>query len=414
MTVSPQDPERVLKIRWVTWSPLPYWTDRFNALADYPGVELEVVVMRASETSYAFTIDPSTWRFRSRVLSSRPGGVGFGRASLLPRTLQSLTSGPITTRLVMPYADGTFLLAAMSSRLRGMPYSLFAASTADDSRSGARVFEITKRWMFKNAERFLATGPLQAAYVRNYDPDARISIIGNPIDVYRFATMDPDVTGRRERLRAERGWSDRFVVGYVGRLSPEKDLPTLVRAAALLAKDNLPVTIAVAGSGRMEGSLRKLSAELDTDVRFLGFLDGIELGDLYRSVDVFCLPSVSEPWGLVVNEAMAMGLPVVVSNRVGSRTLLEDGKSGLIFPAGDVPALAERLTGLARSVEFRRRLGAAALKSIQAHTIGAWTRAVVAALADGYGRPQSLESGQRIGPAAAPKSLGGPEGADER
>jgi glycosyltransferase involved in cell wall biosynthesis len=386
MTVSPWDHNRVLNIRWVTWSPLPYWIDRLNALADYPGVELEVVVMRASETSYAFTIDPSTWRFRSRVLSSRPGEVGFARASVLPRTLQSLTNGPNTTRLVMPYADGTFILAAISSRIRGMSYSLFVASTADDARSGAPIYEITKRWMFKNAERCLATGPLQAAYVRSYDPDARISIIGNPVDVSRFTTTDPDVTGRRERLRAARGWSDRFVVGYVGRLSPEKDLPTLVRAAAVLAKENQPVTVAVAGYGRMEGSLRRLSSELQTDVRFLGFLDGIELGDLYRSLDAFCLPSASEAWGLVVNEAMAMGLPVVVSDRVGSRTLLEDGKSGLIFPVGDAAALAERLAGLARSVELRRRLGAAAFKSIQAHTISAWTRAVVDALGDGHAR----------------------------
>ncbi len=387
MTALDRVPGRSLRIRWVTWSPLPYWTDRFNALADYPGVELEVVLMRPSETFYDFRIKPSTWRFRSRVLSSRPGEVGFARASVLPRTLQSLTDGPITTRLVMPYADATFVLAAMASRIRGMSYSLFVASTADDARSGASIFEITKRWMFKNAERCLATGPLQAAYVRSYDPDARISIIGNPVDVSRLATTDPDITGRRERLRAERGWSDRFVVGYAGRLSPEKDLPTLVRAAALLARGNLPVTIAVAGYGRMESLLRRLSVELQVDVQFLGFLDGIELGDFYRSIDVFCLPSASEPWGLVVNEAMAMGLPVVVSNRVGSRPLLEDGKSGHIFPAGDVPALVERLTGLARSVEFRRRLGAAAIKSIQAHTISAWTRAVVDALGDDHPRP---------------------------
>jgi glycosyltransferase involved in cell wall biosynthesis len=386
MKISRRAPEGVLKIRWVTWSPLPYWTDRFNALAEFPGVDLEVVVMRASETSYAFKIDPSTWRFRSRVLSSRPGEPGFARASILPRTLQSLTGGPITTRLVMPYADGTFVLAAMSSRLRGMAYFLFAASTSDDARSGAPIHEITKRWMFKHAERCLATGPLQAAYVRSVDPGARISIIGNPVDVSRLAARDPDITGRRERLRAERGWSDRFVVGYVGRLSPEKDLPTLVKAAALLGTENLPVTIAVAGYGRMEDSLRRLSTELQTDVRFLGFLDGTELGDLYRSVDVFCLPSVSEAWGLVVNEAMAMGLPVVVSARVGSRTLLEDGKSGLIFPAGDVPALAERLSGLERSLEFRRRLGAEAAKAMEAHTISGWVRAVVDALGDGYAR----------------------------
>ena len=373
----------LLRIRWVTWSPLPYWTDRFNALADHPGVELEVVIMRGSEASYAFKIDPSTWRFRSRVLSTRPGEAGFARVSILPRTLQSLTSGPRTTRLVMPYADATFVLTALSSRLQGKRYSLFAASTADDGRSGAPIYEITKRWMFRNADWCLATGPLQAAYVRSYDPRARVAIIGNPVDMSRFATMHPNDGGRRDRLRAARGWSDRFVIGYVGRLSPEKDLRTLIRAAATLTRENMRATVAIVGSGRLESSLRAFSAELGTDVQFIGFLDGLALGDLYRSLDVFCLPSRSEAWGLVVNEAMGMGLPTVVSDRVGSRSLFEDGKSGIIFPAGDVFALAQRLMGLARSVELRTELGAAAQNAVQAQTISAWTAAVVGALRDG-------------------------------
>ena len=169
--------------------------------------------MRPSETFYDFRIKPSTWRFRSRVLSSRPGEVGFARPSVLPRTLQSLTDGPITTRLVMPYADATFVLAAMASRLRGSLAPFLSRARPTTLAPVLQSTEITKRWMFKNAERCLATGPLQAAYVRSYDPDARIAIIGNPVDVSRFATTDPNVTGRRERLRRRVGgaigsWSD--------------------------------------------------------------------------------------------------------------------------------------------------------------------------------------------------------------
>jgi glycosyltransferase involved in cell wall biosynthesis len=376
---------------------MPYWVDRFNALADYPDIDLEVVFMRASDTSYAFKVNPSSWRFRGRVLSSRPGELGFGRASLIPRTLKSLAYGPTSTRLVMPYADATFILAALSARLRRMPYFLYAASTADDARSGTPGFEIAKRWMFKHAERCLATGPLQAEYVRRYSADARISIIGNPIDVSGLTPLDRDIPARRDGVRDERGWGQSFVVGFVGRLSEEKDLPTLIRAAALLGRRDLPLTIAVAGYGRSEGALRELAAELGVNLQFLGFLDGVELGDFYRSMDVFCLPSTSEPWGLVVNEATAMGLPVVVSDRVGSRTLLENDKSGMIFPAGDVEALAERLARLGRSSDLRSRMGSEASQAIRPQSIDAWADAVVSALAGdsatGSLRPQVTNEG---------------------
>lgn len=372
--------ESILRIRWVTWSPLPYWIDRFNALADSSGVELEVVFMRGSEASYAFKIDSSTWRFHSRVVDSRPGKAGFGRPSVMPRTLQSLARRSRGTHLVMPYADGTFLLAAAGSLVRGMPYSLFVASTANDSRSSGPLTEIIKRWIFRNADRCLVTGPLQADYVRGYHPRARISIIGNPVDVSRFAIAETGDAKRRTRVRGELGWSDRTVIGYVGRLSPEKDLPTLITAASTLTEKGLPVTVAMAGSGPAETSLRRQSSELSTDVRFLGFLDGLELGDFYRSIDIFCLPSASEPWGLVVNEAMAMGVPVVITDRAGARSLVEDGTSGLIFPAGNVSALAHQLERLVRSSTTRKDLANAAFRSIGAHTVSAWTRAVVASL----------------------------------
>ena len=332
--------------------------------------------MRGSEASYAFKIDEVIADCQSWE-KQYPTNPQLGEVLAL---LGDAYAASDRETAAIPIYIRSYQTAATDEV---MNYSLFAASTADDARSGAPIYEITKRWMFRNADWCLATGPLQAAYVRSYDPRARVAIIGNPVDMSRFATMHPNDGGRRDRLRAARGWSDRFVIGYVGRLSPEKDLRTLIRAAATLTRENMRATVAIVGSGRLESSLRAFSAELGTDVQFIGFLDGLALGDLYRSLDVFCLPSRSEAWGLVVNEAMGMGLPTVVSDRVGSRSLFEDGKSGIIFPAGDVFALAQRLMGLARSVELRTELGAAAQNAVQAQTISAWTAAVVGALRDG-------------------------------
>jgi glycosyltransferase involved in cell wall biosynthesis len=337
--------------------------------------------MQASNVYYDFKIDPSAWRFRSRVLSKRSGALGFYRPSFRLRNPHALSRGPTDTRLVISYADATFVVAALLARRRGMGYSLFVANSALDTRTHARAYEFTKHWMFKNAQRCLVTGLLQADYARHYAANVPISIIGNPVDVSRLVASDGDPAERRQELRAERGWLDRFVVGYVGRLAPEKDLASLVKAAALMHR-GLRVTVAVAGRGPVELSLSTLAAELGVDVQFLGFLDGVPLGNFYRSLDAFCLPSTSEPWGLVVNEAMAMGLPLVLSDRVGSRTLIENGRSGLLFHVGDVVALSDLLTRLAQNGELRRYLGVAAAQAIQPHTLTAWAEAVVGALGE--------------------------------
>jgi glycosyltransferase involved in cell wall biosynthesis len=85
---------------------------------------------------------------------------------------------------------------------------------------------------------------------------------------------------------------------------------------------------------------------LDT-VRFLGFRNQQELPLLYAMADLLVLPSIREPWGLVVNEAMAAGCAILASDRVGAaKDLVRDGVNGAVFPAGSVPALAEALERL--------------------------------------------------------------------
>ena len=82
-------------------------------------------------------------------------------------------------------------------------------------------------------------------------------------------------------------------------------------------------------------------------MRFLGFRGRDELAELYACADVFCLPSLHEPWGVVVNEAAACGLPLVVSDRVGAgRDLVAAGENGMIVGAGDVEGLSRALRDL--------------------------------------------------------------------
>jgi glycosyltransferase involved in cell wall biosynthesis len=104
-----------------------------------------------------------------------------------------------------------------------------------------------------------------------------------------------------------------------------------------------------------------------------------ELPALYASADALALPSVPtatflEPWGLVVNEAMQQGTPVIASDAVGAVAggLVRDGRNGLVVPAGDAAALASRIRALAMNAALRERLGTAAREDVGAYTEKAW------------------------------------------
>ena len=119
-----------------------------------------------------------------------------------------------------------------------------------------------------------------------------------------------------------------------------------------------------------------------------------QLRDLYAAADVLVVPSIPtrtfrEPWGLVVNEAMNRGLPVIASDAVGAAAggLVRDGRNGLIVPAGDPGALAGAIGRLAAEVSLRARLGNAAAEDVRAFSHDAWARGFSAALATlGLGR----------------------------
>lgn len=134
-----------------------------------------------------------------------------------------------------------------------------------------------------------------------------------------------------------------FRVGYIGRLSEGKGFHELLEAFAILRRQNIYLELLVAGNfvdaaykARIEGAMRE--ACLGHTVRFLGYLD--DLKPLYETLDVLVVPSLNEPFGRVVIEAAAHGVPCIGNNSGGIPEIVESGNTGLLYPPGDVYALA--------------------------------------------------------------------------
>ena len=144
------------------------------------------------------------------------------------------------------------------------------------------------------------------------------------------------------------------------KLQPRKRPDDLLRAAALLnkGKNALP-----ARDGRVRGdgaaAARDGAASLGlTNVCFTGFVNQSALPRYYGACDVFVLPSGDEPWGLAINEAMCAGLPIVASSEIGCvPDLVRDGGKGVVFPAGNIAALADALRSLIADARAARTHG---------------------------------------------------------
>ena len=150
-------------------------------------------------------------------------------------------------------------------------------------------------------------------------------------------------TGRREAVRKSLGLSSRRTGIFVGRFVEVKGVEIILEAMAGLAPEKQPQLLLV-GDGPLKSSYEKIIQRHNLPVRLVGFQQKDQLPGLYAAADFFILPSLSEPWGVVVNEAMACGLPLLLSDQVGAAyDLLEERRNGFMIPAGDVAAWRKAL-----------------------------------------------------------------------
>lgn len=142
-----------------------------------------------------------------------------------------------------------------------------------------------------------------------------------------------DVLPDKDELKKNNDIMGKTAFLFVGRLAPEKHVEILIEAYVEVKRKNPNIALLVVGDGSETEMLKKKVTDSHvTDVHFMGYVLFPEIVQYYKMADVFVLPSVYEPWGLVVNEAMIMGLPVIVSDKVGCRKdLVIEGKNGFIF-----------------------------------------------------------------------------------
>lgn len=213
---------------------------------------------------------------------------------------------------------------------------------------------------------FAVTGDLRNYHSKqSWLPEHKFRVIHNGVDTNRFCPR-PDIASA---IRLKLGIPPaRFVIGSVGRLVPIKDHGTLLQAAELLVQQGKDVHVLIVGAGPELPRLQErvgASTHLGERVTFSGASDSVP--EMLNAMDLFVLTSIREGMSNTILEAMATGLPAVVTRTGGNPELVEDGQDGCLFPARDFRTLAECLSRCAEDTKLRAKFGEAARDRVLEH-----------------------------------------------
>ena len=311
---------------------------------------------------------------RLRHGGREPADLPFPHRRIAQREAGALAAGGGYRAVVCGTVGRTALPAAyLGARRAGVPFVLWATLWAQPMGPAGLIGYPLLRWIYSHADAVATYGPHVSAYVRARGA-RRVHEAPQAVDNHFWRT---DVGSAADARHAG------FQVLFAGRLAREKGVRVLLqawRSTGLRAPD---AALVLAGAGPEAADAASVDA-----VVVPGVLDQAGLRNFYAASDVVVMPSIRtrtfrEPWGLVANEAMNQGIPVIATDAVGAVAggLVRERRNGLVVPAGDPAALASAILCL-RDPALRARLGAAARADVDAYDHAAWAEGFSRALAD--------------------------------
>ncbi len=361
------DSQPRIRLTAVLTHPVQYYAPWFQHVAAH-APEIDLTVLYATEPTavqqgtgfgQAFTWDvPLTEGYRAQVVRPARPQDRVDSASFFGLDVREIGEALRATRpdvvLVPGWHSITLVRAILAARRMNVPLLFRGDTNLDSAPEGWRG----RLWRFKTKrllalfDAYLTPGRRVRAYLEALDVDPwQIVDAPHVVDNERFAAAARPFQSADGRAKARERWkvpADACVLLFVGKLEEKKRPLDVIRAAARL---DPRASVLIAGSGDLEGACREEAARLGVHVAFAGFLNQSEIGQAYAAADLLVLPSdARETWGLVVNEALATGLPVVVSDQVGCAPDLVDDTTGATFACGNLDGLVaavERVRGRA-------------------------------------------------------------------
>ncbi|MFZ3276519.1 MAG: glycosyltransferase family 4 protein [Candidatus Sulfotelmatobacter sp.] len=362
----------------------PYRIPVFNALAEHRDVDLHVIFLAETDPSmrrwkiykdeilFSYEVLPH-WRRRVagyNLLLNR--GVASALERAQPDVIVCGGYGYLANWQVMGWA-----------RRHNRPVFLWSESNQQDQRRGMPLVEMLKRRFIGQCSGFVVPGKSAAAYVASFGvPCERIFFGPNAVDNAFFAQQASVARSRAAELRRQFGLPERYFL-CVGRLVSSKGVFDLLDAYSRLAPElRAAAGLLFVGDGVEQPELEARAKAIHPgSVRFAGFAHREQLAVYYALAEALVFPTRTDPWGLVVNEAMACGIPIIATDAGGCVVdLVQDGWNGYVVPKSAPGKLAEALAKVVDSPDLNTTMGARSAQRIERNSPQACAAGFVAAM----------------------------------
>jgi glycosyltransferase involved in cell wall biosynthesis len=370
-----------IKVGIVTSHPIQYQVPLFRAIANQPGIDLTVFfgsnhgiasgkIDQGFGKAFAWDISLLDGYKHIFLNNSKPGMEVSDWRLDGPDMKTYFSSERYDAVLVFGWSKLLFWQAMWWARKYSIPLILRGESNLKHAQSWyvKAAKKVLFPLLFKQFRAFLSIGTLNAELYRHFGvPDESIFLAPYCVDNDFFSERAAAQTVNARQLRRDLGIRDDDTVFlFTAKFIDRKRPLDLIAAATKNRVDSRSHVILVGDGALMDACRNEIAANKLTNVHLVGFKNQTELPAFYAAADVLVLPSEYETWGLVVNEAMACGLPCIVSDTCGAAAdLILEGKTGFTYPMGDVARLAELIKLMVENKEDRLAMGRYSAANIQ-------------------------------------------------
>jgi glycosyltransferase involved in cell wall biosynthesis len=353
----------VIRVGYIAGEPNPSRAPHLDRIAAHADINLTVIyaapTVHRREWSLDLKHEPVILRGPSLPLSR----ILHHDYPLTPQIWKLLSRERFDVLVIGGWSLLATQLAIVWARTHNVPYLLISENHFREPRPRwvQRVKGLVLPRIVPQAKGHLVTGRLAREHQLHYGAESdSITVFPNTVDVDTYGRSIDELRARGAEIRAQLGIpGEAVVVAHVGRLmdikAPDEALEATARART---RTNARLHLVIAGNGPLRSSLERRAAELGMPVTFAGFRSSTALLEIYAITDIFVLFSRREAWGIVVNEAAAAGLPLVLTDRVGAAAdILEPGANGELVASGDIDGEADAIARLAGDDDLRARYG---------------------------------------------------------
>lgn len=350
-----------MKILFCTNLPAPYRVDFFGELGKYCNLTVCYERNRASDRDVNWK-STSKNTFSEQYLNLIPVGDDRSRGGALR---QFIASNRYDIVIFTNYVSPATIEAIIYCRIMRINY--WVEYDGGFNKTDSIPLRLIKEFLLKGAEKHLTTCDEHIKYLQS------LGIKRDRIHKYPFTSvLDSDledytaVLNKKRVLKEKLGLNERKTVISVGQFIYRKGFDILIAAVNELAD----ISLVIIGGEPTDEYIRMIDESKTDSIKFIPFMSKQELAEYYIASDLFVLPTREDIWGLVVNEAMSYGLPVITTNRcIAGLELICDGENGFIVPSEDIYALRSRIIEILSDDDLRIRMGKKSRGIIENYTI---------------------------------------------